>query len=85
MLVDGGLPVQEFIDAERIALTRLFEAEQATADGGDNFCLAADNPPSRIGRRKVRNCQRAAVGANNVLHARTHLYGHFTLYSNLTI
>ena len=29
----------------------------------------------------IRNGERAAVRTDNVLYARTHLYGHFTLYS----
>ena len=85
MFVDGGLPVQEFIDTERITLAGFFKAEEAPAHGGNDFGLAADHPPSRIGWRKIRYRKRTTIRADYVLYARTHLYGHFTLYSNLTI
>ena len=34
-----------------------------------------------IGWQQVRDGQRTAVGPDNVFDARTHLFGHFTLYS----
>jgi len=85
MLVDCSLPVEEFINTERITLTGFFKAEEAPAYGGDNFGFATDHPPPRIGRWQIRNSKRTTIRADYVLYARTHLYGHFTLYSNLTI
>ncbi|KRA97962.1 hypothetical protein ASD83_12925 [Devosia sp. Root685] len=81
MLVDGSLPVEEFIDAERVAFTSLFEAQETTTHGSNDFRLAANYPTSGVGWRQIRNSERAAVRTDNVLYARTHLYGHFTLYS----
>lgn len=81
MLIDGGLPVKEFIDTERITLAGFFKAEQATANGSNNFGLPANNPTTGIGRRKIGYRKRTTIRADNVLNAWTHLYGHFTLYS----
>jgi hypothetical protein len=81
MFVDSGLPVEEFIDAECIASAGLFEAEQTAAHCCDDFGFTADDPPPRIGGGKVCNRERTSVRSDNVLNARTHLYGHFTLYS----
>ncbi|MNT90007.1 hypothetical protein D3C72_2308350 [compost metagenome] len=81
MFVDGSLPVQEFIDAQCVAVAGLFEAEQPAAHGSDDFGFTADDPPPRIGGGKVCNRERTSVRSDNVLNARTHLYGHFTLYS----
>ena len=81
MLVDGGLPIEEFVDAQCIAVARLFEAEQPAAHSSDDFGFAADDPPPRVGGGKVCNRERTTVRSDNVLNARTHLYGHFTLYS----
>ena len=36
MLVDGGLPVEELIDAERVARAGLLKREQTAAHSGDN-------------------------------------------------
>src|SRR3954462_9023013 len=55
MLIDGKLPGQEFIDRQGITAACLLEGEQAAADRGNDFCLAADHPPFGSGRGQVRN------------------------------
>src|SRR5690606_17908060 len=85
MLVDGCLPVEEFVDTERIARAGLLETQQSATNGGHDFRLAADDPASGILWRQVRDRQRAAIRADHVLDARTHLHGHFTHLLNLTI
>src|SRR5690349_14567232 len=82
VLVDRPLPGQELIDGELVALTRLLEAEQATAHCGDNFRLATDYPALGIARRQVGNRERASVRADDVTRARSELLvGHDTQYS----
>jgi hypothetical protein len=45
MLVDRKLPGQEFVDGQGVAAAGLLEGEQAAANRGDDFSLAADDPP----------------------------------------
>ncbi len=56
MLIDGKLPGQEFVDGQRVAAAGLLKGEQAAADRGNDFGLAANNPP--LGPRcwQIRNC-----------------------------
>ena len=56
MLIDGKLPGQEFVDRQRVAAACLFKGEQATADRGNDFGLAADHPTFGSGRGQVSNC-----------------------------
>jgi len=56
MLVDGKLPGQEFVHRQRVAAASLLEGEQAAANCGNDFCLAADYPPFGPGRGQIRNC-----------------------------
>jgi hypothetical protein len=56
MLIDGKLPGKEFVDRQRIAAASLLEGEQAAANRGNDFGLAADNPPFGPGRGQIRNC-----------------------------
>ena len=56
MLVDGKLPGEEFVDRQRVAAAGLLEGEQAAADRGNDFGLAADDPPFGAGRGQIRNC-----------------------------
>jgi hypothetical protein len=56
MLVDGELPGEEFVDGQRVAAASLLKGEQAPPYGGDNFGLAADDPPFCPGRWQIRNC-----------------------------
>ncbi len=57
MLVDGELPGQEFVDRQRVAAAGFLQRKQATADGGDDFRLAANDPAlgSRRGRSAMVN------------------------------
>jgi hypothetical protein len=56
MLIDGELPRQEFVDRQGVAAASLLKGEQAAADCGNDFGLAADYPPFGSGRGQVRNC-----------------------------
>ena len=56
MLVDGELPRKELVDGQRVAAASLLEGEQAAANCGNDFCLAADYPPFGPGRGQIRNC-----------------------------
>ncbi len=56
MLIDGKLPGQELVDRQRVTAACLLEGEQAAADRGHDFGLAADYPPFGSGRGQVRNC-----------------------------
>ena len=82
MIVDGGLPGQELFDRQRIAFTGFFQAQEATAHGSNDFCLPANHPAPRIGRRQIGDRQRAAIGADDVFNAWSYQIGHWTLYIN---
>ena len=56
VLVDGKLPGKEFVDGQRVAAASLLKGEQAAANRGNDFGLAADNPPFGPGRGQIRNC-----------------------------
>jgi hypothetical protein len=56
MLIDGKLPGKEFVDRQRVTAACLLEGEQAAANRGNDFGLAADNPPFGPGRGQIRNC-----------------------------
>jgi hypothetical protein len=56
MLIDGKLPGKEFVDRQRVAAAGFLKGEQATANRGNDFGLAADDPPFRTGRGQIRNC-----------------------------
>jgi hypothetical protein len=56
MLIDGELPRQEFVDRQSVAAASLLKGEQAAANRGNDFGLAADDPPFGSGRGQVRNC-----------------------------
>src|SRR3569623_1057275 len=78
MFVDGCLPVEEFVDAQRVTGTRLLERQKSTAHGSHDFGYTTDHPAARILWREIGNGQLTSVGTNDVLHAGTHLDGHFT-------
>src|SRR3954468_13074683 len=61
VLVDGELPGQELVHRQRVAAASLLEGEQAAANRGNDFGLAADHPPFGSGRGQIRNCQRTTV------------------------
>ena len=56
MLIDGKLPGKEFVDRQRVPAAGLLKGEQAAANRGNDFGLAADDPPFGSGRGQVRNC-----------------------------
>jgi hypothetical protein len=47
MLFNRGLPRQEFVNGQRIAVAGFLEAEQPAAHGGDDLGFAPDNPQLR--------------------------------------
>src|SRR5687768_15199204 len=69
VLVDGGLPVEELVDAEGVAGASFLEREQATANGSNDFSLAADNPAARGAGGKVRDGQWTSIRTDHVLDA----------------
>ena len=79
VLIDGKLPGKEFVDGQRISAARLFEGEQAAANGGDNFGLAANHPPFGPGRGQVRDGERTAVGPDDVFYPRAMGFCHGVL------
>src|SRR6267154_4071778 len=52
MLIDGELPRQELVHRQRVAAASLLEGEQAAANCGNDFGLAADHPPFGSGAGK---------------------------------
>src|SRR5437762_9307449 len=61
VLVDRELPRQEFVDGQGVAAARFFEGQQSAANGGDDFSLAANDPPLGAWGRQIRDGERAAV------------------------
>jgi hypothetical protein len=55
VLIDRKLPGQEFVDGQRVTAAGLLEGEQTATDGGNDFGLAADDPPFGPGRGQIRN------------------------------
>jgi hypothetical protein len=84
MLIDGTLPAKEFLNCKSVFLARFFQAQQTTANGGNNFGFASDHPPASILGWKICNCQRGPIGADDIFYSRTYLIGHCTLTLNLT-
>ena len=68
MLINGGLPGQEFFHGQRIAVARFLEAEQTAANGGNNLSFAPDNPTPRILRRQIGDSQRTAIRPDYIFH-----------------
>src|ERR1043166_6746869 len=56
VLVDRELPGQEFVHGQGVAAASLLERQEATADGGDDFGFAADDPTLGPGCGQIRNC-----------------------------
>jgi len=56
MLIDGKVPRQELVHRQRVAAASLLKGEQAAANRGNDFGLAADYPPFGSGRGQIRNC-----------------------------
>jgi hypothetical protein len=79
MLVDGQLPAQELLGGQSVALTGLFEAEETTADGRNDFGFATNDPAAGTGGRKIGNRQGTAIGPNDILDPWAVGFGHDTL------
>jgi hypothetical protein len=84
VLVDRELPAEEFLGRQRVALAGLIEAQETTANGGHHFGLAADHPSPCVGRRKIRNRQRATVRPDDIFCPRAMRLGHDTLTQTQT-
>jgi hypothetical protein len=56
---EGGLlailPGQEFVDGQGVAAAGFLKGEQAAANRGNDFGLAADHPPFGPGCGQIRN------------------------------
>ncbi len=79
MLVDGQLPAEELLGGQRVALAGFLKAEKSTANGGNDFGLAADNPATGAGGRQVGNRQGTAIRPNDILDPWAVGFGHDTL------
>jgi hypothetical protein len=64
--VDGALPAREFLEAERIALARFVDAQEAAGDRRDHFGLAANDPARGLRRRQRVERQRLAERSNDL-------------------
>jgi hypothetical protein len=73
--VDRALPAEVFLNRQAVAAAGLLEREQATANRGDDLCLAPDHPAMGAGRRQICNREGAAIGPNDVVDTRTQLTG----------
>src|SRR3954469_23135716 len=79
MLIDGELPGKELVHCQRLAAAGLLKGEQAAANRGNDFGLAADHPPFGSGRGQVRDCQRTAVRPDDVFYPRAMGFCHGVL------
>ena len=79
MLVDGKLPGKEFVDREGVSAAGLLEGEKSTTDSGDDFGLAANDPPFGPGRGQIRDRKRAAVRPDDVFYPRAMGFCHGVL------
>src|SRR3977135_4300836 len=79
MLVDGKLPGQEFVHRQGVAAASLLEGEQAAANRGNDFGLAADHPPFGSRRRQIGDRQRTAVRPDDVFYPRAMGFCHGVL------
>src|SRR5476651_2664919 len=76
MLVDGGLPGEEFLDRQCVTGASFFEGQQATAHGRNHLSLAADDPALCARRGQIRNRERTAVRPDHILDPRAMGFGH---------
>ena len=76
MAINRTLPGEEFLDRQHIAAAGFFEREEPAANGCNHFGLATNHPTCRFRRREIGNCQRTAVGPDDVLYPQTAGFGH---------
>src|SRR5262245_47272430 len=81
IFVDRRLPGQKFFRCKLVTLASLFEAEQTTPHGSDDFRLAAYHPAARIRGRQIGNRKWAAVRPDDIFDTRPNEIGHTTLYA----
>ncbi len=82
MTIDRSLPGQEFVNRQLVTIAGFLKAEKATADSGDDFGLAPDDPAFGICGRKIGHGQRTTVRTNDITYAGSELLiGHDTLYT----
>jgi len=78
VLFDHPLPGQKFLDGKTVSLACFLEAQEASADGSDNFGFPAYHPPTRLGGRQIRQCQRLSIRSDHMgWAAHFYLLGHF--------
>src|SRR5262245_27624220 len=68
--IDQILPGEELLDRERVAAALLFERQEPAANGSNDLGLAANDPALRPRCREIGNCERAAVGPDDILDPR---------------
>ena len=56
MLIDGELPGQELVHGQRVTAARLLERKQAAAYRGNDFSLAANDPPLGPWSGQIGDC-----------------------------
>jgi hypothetical protein len=55
VLIDRELPGKKFVNRQRISAASFLEGEKASAHGGDNLSLAANDPTFGPGRWQIGN------------------------------
>jgi hypothetical protein len=65
--INRTLPGKKFLDCQHITAAGFFEREEPAANGCNHFGLTTNHPVRRPWRWEVGNCQRAAVGPDNIL------------------
>lgn len=79
VLVDRGLPGQEFFNGQSIAVARFLETQKPAANCSDDFSFAPDDPTPRILRRQIGDSQRTAIRPDYIFHPRAIGFCHDTL------
>jgi hypothetical protein len=73
VLVQRPLPRQVFLGRQRVTITGFLEAQEAPAYGCNHFGFAPDDPAVTTWWWQIRYCQRAPVGADDIVDAGTQL------------
>src|SRR5215212_1043468 len=81
MLVDRGLPGEEFLHGEGIAVAGLVQRQEATAYRGDDLRLTADYPAAGARWGQIGNGQRTTVRPDDIFHPRPMGFRHRNTHS----
>src|SRR6516165_4194047 len=63
----------------------LFDRQQSTAHGGDDFSFSADDPTLRPGCRQIGNGQGRTVRPDHIFNPRAMRFSHSTLANSTTL